>query len=197
MAERYLIGNMEEHTDGADVISSTSPLGAALVRCDEGPDDHLRRADRAVDGEGARRRAGLSRWPPKLGVGRVARPRSSPRRCHPGGSSSSTTGARCWCVTSAANRERRSSCCSTAGRRPPTSTGSGATRRSASTIASSRSTTVATAPASGRRRRSGSRTAPTTSSTSAPRSASTASWPSATPWVGRSPNSCGAATPTT
>ena len=30
MAERYLIGNMEEHTDGADVISATSPLGAAL-----------------------------------------------------------------------------------------------------------------------------------------------------------------------
>jgi transcription elongation factor GreA len=30
MAERYLIGNIEEHTEGADVISATSPLGAAL-----------------------------------------------------------------------------------------------------------------------------------------------------------------------
>lgn len=30
MAERYLIGNMEEQVDGADVISPTSPLGAAL-----------------------------------------------------------------------------------------------------------------------------------------------------------------------
>ena len=30
MAERYMIGNMEEEVDGADVISATSPLGAAL-----------------------------------------------------------------------------------------------------------------------------------------------------------------------
>ena len=30
MAERYLIGNMEEEAEGADVISPTSPLGAAL-----------------------------------------------------------------------------------------------------------------------------------------------------------------------
>jgi len=30
MAERYVIGNMEEEVDGADVISATSPLGAAL-----------------------------------------------------------------------------------------------------------------------------------------------------------------------
>jgi len=30
MAERYLIGNMEESVDDADVISATSPLGAAL-----------------------------------------------------------------------------------------------------------------------------------------------------------------------
>ena len=30
MAERYMIGNMEEEIDGADVISATSPLGAAL-----------------------------------------------------------------------------------------------------------------------------------------------------------------------
>ncbi len=30
MAERYLIGNMEEQVDGADVISPSSPLGAAL-----------------------------------------------------------------------------------------------------------------------------------------------------------------------
>ncbi len=29
-AERYLIGNMEEVVEGADVISATSPLGAAL-----------------------------------------------------------------------------------------------------------------------------------------------------------------------
>jgi transcription elongation factor GreA len=36
MAERYLIGNMEEHTDGADVISATSPLGAALVGASKG-----------------------------------------------------------------------------------------------------------------------------------------------------------------
>lgn len=30
MAERYMIGNMEEDAPDADVISSTSPLGAAL-----------------------------------------------------------------------------------------------------------------------------------------------------------------------
>jgi len=30
MAEHYMIGNMEEEVDGADVISATSPLGAAL-----------------------------------------------------------------------------------------------------------------------------------------------------------------------
>ena len=29
-AERYLIGNMEEQVDGADVISPSSPLGTAL-----------------------------------------------------------------------------------------------------------------------------------------------------------------------
>ena len=29
-AERYLIGNMEEQVDGADVISASSPLGQAL-----------------------------------------------------------------------------------------------------------------------------------------------------------------------
>jgi transcription elongation factor GreA len=30
MAERYVVGNLEEQVDGADVISPTSPLGAAL-----------------------------------------------------------------------------------------------------------------------------------------------------------------------
>ncbi len=30
MAERYVIGNMEEDVDGADVISRSSPLGQAL-----------------------------------------------------------------------------------------------------------------------------------------------------------------------
>ena len=30
MAERYMIGNMEEHIDGAEVISGSSPLGKAL-----------------------------------------------------------------------------------------------------------------------------------------------------------------------
>ena len=30
MAERYMIGNMEEQVDGADVISPSSPLGTAL-----------------------------------------------------------------------------------------------------------------------------------------------------------------------
>jgi transcription elongation factor GreA len=30
MAERYVIGNMEEEVDGADVISRSSPLGQAL-----------------------------------------------------------------------------------------------------------------------------------------------------------------------
>ncbi|MFT4866780.1 MAG: transcription elongation factor GreA [Ilumatobacter sp.] len=30
MAERYMIGNMEEKIEDADVISATSPLGAAL-----------------------------------------------------------------------------------------------------------------------------------------------------------------------
>ena len=36
MAERYLIGNMEEVAENADVISSTSPLGAALDGAAEG-----------------------------------------------------------------------------------------------------------------------------------------------------------------
>jgi len=36
MAERYMIGNMEEVIDGADVISATSPLGAALDGAAEG-----------------------------------------------------------------------------------------------------------------------------------------------------------------
>jgi len=30
MAERYVVGNIEEQIDGADVISSSSPLGSAL-----------------------------------------------------------------------------------------------------------------------------------------------------------------------
>ncbi len=30
MAERYVVGNLEEEVDGADVISPSSPLGAAL-----------------------------------------------------------------------------------------------------------------------------------------------------------------------
>ncbi len=36
MAERYLIGNMEEEAEGADVISPTSPLGAALQGANQG-----------------------------------------------------------------------------------------------------------------------------------------------------------------
>ena len=36
MAERYVIGNLEEQIDGADVISSSSPLGSALQHADEG-----------------------------------------------------------------------------------------------------------------------------------------------------------------
>ncbi len=35
-AERYLIGNMEEQIDGADVISASSPLGQALEGADVG-----------------------------------------------------------------------------------------------------------------------------------------------------------------
>ena len=35
-AERYLIGNMEEQVDGADVISPSSPLGHALEGADAG-----------------------------------------------------------------------------------------------------------------------------------------------------------------
>ncbi len=31
MAERYLVGHLEEKVDGVDIISPTSPLGAALV----------------------------------------------------------------------------------------------------------------------------------------------------------------------
>ena len=30
MAERFVVGNLEEEVDGADVISASSPLGAAL-----------------------------------------------------------------------------------------------------------------------------------------------------------------------
>jgi len=36
MSERYLIGNMEEVAENADVISATSPLGAALEGAAEG-----------------------------------------------------------------------------------------------------------------------------------------------------------------
>jgi transcription elongation factor GreA len=36
MAERYLIGHMEEQTDGIDVMSPNSPLGAALLGAAEG-----------------------------------------------------------------------------------------------------------------------------------------------------------------
>ena len=36
MAERYLIGNMEELVDDADVISASSPLGRALQGSGEG-----------------------------------------------------------------------------------------------------------------------------------------------------------------
>jgi len=36
MAERYLIGNMEEEADGYDVISPSSPLGQALEGAEEG-----------------------------------------------------------------------------------------------------------------------------------------------------------------
>ena len=35
-AERYLIGNMEEQVDGADVISPSSPLGGALEGAEAG-----------------------------------------------------------------------------------------------------------------------------------------------------------------
>ncbi len=35
-AERYLIGNMEEQVDGADVISASSPLGQALDGAEAG-----------------------------------------------------------------------------------------------------------------------------------------------------------------
>jgi len=35
-AERYLIGNMEEQVDGADVISASSPLGSALDGAEAG-----------------------------------------------------------------------------------------------------------------------------------------------------------------
>jgi transcription elongation factor GreA len=36
MAERYVVGNLEEQVDGADVISASSPLGAALEGAAEG-----------------------------------------------------------------------------------------------------------------------------------------------------------------
>ena len=36
MAERYVVGNLEERVDGADVISASSPLGAVLVGAGEG-----------------------------------------------------------------------------------------------------------------------------------------------------------------
>jgi transcription elongation factor GreA len=35
-AERFLVGNLEEEVDGADVISPSSPLGAALQGANEG-----------------------------------------------------------------------------------------------------------------------------------------------------------------
>jgi len=36
MAERYVVGNLEERVDGADVISASSPLGSALQHAAEG-----------------------------------------------------------------------------------------------------------------------------------------------------------------
>ncbi len=36
MAERFVVGNMEEQVEGADVISASSPLGAALQGAGEG-----------------------------------------------------------------------------------------------------------------------------------------------------------------
>lgn len=36
MAERYVIGNMEEQVDGADIISPASPLGMALQTASAG-----------------------------------------------------------------------------------------------------------------------------------------------------------------
>jgi transcription elongation factor GreA len=35
-AERYVIGNMEEQVEGADVISASSPLGQALIDAEAG-----------------------------------------------------------------------------------------------------------------------------------------------------------------
>ncbi len=36
MAERYVVGNLEEQIDGADVISASSPLGSVLQGASEG-----------------------------------------------------------------------------------------------------------------------------------------------------------------
>ena len=36
MAERYVVGNLEEQVDGAGIISSSSPLGAALQGAEAG-----------------------------------------------------------------------------------------------------------------------------------------------------------------
>ena len=36
MAERYVVGNLEEQVEGADVISPSSPLGSALQGATEG-----------------------------------------------------------------------------------------------------------------------------------------------------------------
>ena len=36
MAERFVVGNLEEQVDGADVISPSSPLGSALQGASEG-----------------------------------------------------------------------------------------------------------------------------------------------------------------
>lgn len=38
MAERYVVGHVEEQVDGAEVISSSSPLGAALQGASAGQD---------------------------------------------------------------------------------------------------------------------------------------------------------------
>ena len=35
-AERYIVGNLEEQVEGADIISPTSPLGSALEGASEG-----------------------------------------------------------------------------------------------------------------------------------------------------------------
>ena len=187
-AERYLVGHIEERTDGLDVISPTAPLGAALLGAGPATPSPTRRPN------GASCASGSSRWrqPEPHGLGRAERRRTpswpplddahppTRRRRSSRPPLPPARDVELPAGTVHAPRARRTARRAD-GRAAARLDGDGrpqllhaATRRSASTSACSPSTTAVTAAASARRRSSGSRTAPTTSPAMADASGSTA-----------------------